>query len=182
MRSNVWSLTIPAIPYQVNAGVAEARNHMLIREAQTADAAQACEVMRRSIAELCGCDHRGDPVIVGRWLANKRPDIVRSWIEDSGSRMFVAVEGDVVLAVGAVENDGEITLNYVSPDVRFRGVSRTMLAQLERAAREAGNADVRLTSTETARRFYLSAGYEEIGPPEGKFGTSSSYPMRKRLV
>ena len=138
--------------------------------------------MRRSIAELCNADHHDDPAIVGRWLANKTPENVKAWIEDEGNQVLVAVEGDDVLAVGAVRNDGEITLNYVSPDARFKGISRAMLAALERIARELGNGSCRLTSTETALRFYVSAGYEQAGPAQGKFGTASAYPMTKRFA
>ena len=34
---------------------------------------------------------------------------------------------------------GEITLNYVSPDSRFRGISRALLGVLEQRAFERGN-------------------------------------------
>ncbi len=44
---------------------------MVIREARDEDAAAACAVMRRSIAELCGSDHHNNPAILARWLANK---------------------------------------------------------------------------------------------------------------
>jgi len=138
--------------------------------------------MRRSIAELCGSDHHNNPAILDRWLANKTPENFAAWIADAGNRVFVAVEKDAVLAVGAVRTDGEITLNYVSPDARFRGVSRAMLAQLEATAQAFGCEASHLSSTETARRFYLSAGYRQVGVPEGKFGTASSYPMAKRFA
>ena len=59
--------------------------------------------------------------------------------------------------MGAVTDTGEITLNYVSPDARFRGVSKTLLGALEVRAADRGNAQCTLASTETARRFYLSA-------------------------
>jgi len=155
---------------------------MLIRRARIEDAVAACGVMRRSIAELCNADHHDDPAIVGRWLANKTPENVQAWIEDAGNQVLVAVEGNDVLAVGAVRNDGEITLNYVSPAARFKGISRAMLTALEQVAREFGNAGCRLTSTETALRFYLSAGYRQVGPSEGKFGTASAYPMTRRFA
>jgi GNAT superfamily N-acetyltransferase len=138
--------------------------------------------MRRSIVELCKADHHDDQAIVGGWLANKTPENVKAWIEDEGSQVLVAVEGDDMLAVGAVRNDGEITLNYVSPDARFRGVSRAMLAALEQIARELGNGGCHLTSTETALRFYVSAGYVQTGPSQGKFGTASAYPMTRRFA
>jgi hypothetical protein len=42
-----------------------------------------------------------------------------------------AVEDDSIVAVGCVTVSGEITLNYVSPDAKFRGVSAPLLARLE---------------------------------------------------
>ncbi|OYU91667.1 MAG: GNAT family N-acetyltransferase [Bradyrhizobiaceae bacterium PARB1] len=155
---------------------------MLIRKARFDEAAKACDVLRRSIVELCGADHHDDPAIIRRWLANKTPAAVGGWIVDPENFALVAVEGETVLAVGIVRHDGEITCNYVSPDARFRGVSKAMLEQLEATARDHGNDVCHLISTETAHRLYLSAGYEDCGMPQGKFGTTSSFLMLKRLV
>jgi GNAT superfamily N-acetyltransferase len=155
---------------------------MEIRDAIPEDAPAACEVLRRSISELCGADHRNDPVILGRWLANKTPDIVASWIVQPGNSVLVAVEDGSILAVGSVTDAGEITLNYVSPDARFRGVSRAMVTALEARALERAADQCTLLSTETAHRFYKSTGYIQEGAPQGKFGTTSSYPMSKRLT
>ena len=155
---------------------------MQIRAAHAEDAVAACTVLRRSIAELCWSDHRGDPAILERWLANKTPENVAAWIVHPRTAVLVAVEGDAVLAVGAVTDAGEITLNYVSPDARFSGVSRALLARLEAVARERGNDVCTLVSTETARRFYLSAGYLEQAPAQQNFGTSGGYPMSKRIT
>ena len=84
---------------------------------------------------------------------------------------------------GAAAGRGQqITLNYVSPDARFRGISRGMLGALEARAAERGNTRCRLTSTETARRFYLGNGYAEQGPPVLVFGTRSGYPMSRALA
>jgi GNAT superfamily N-acetyltransferase len=155
---------------------------MHIRDAVPEDALAACEVIRRSISELCSADHHYDPVILARWLANKTPEIVASWIVQPGNSVLVAVESGTMLAVGAVTDAGEITLNYVSPDKRFRGVSRALLMALETRAQDRGNQRCTLLSTETAHRFYRSAGYIDDGPSQGKFGTSSSYPISKELV
>jgi len=154
---------------------------MEIRAATLEDAPAACRVMRRSIAELCVADHRNDEAVLTRWLGNKTPEIFASWIRQPDNSLLVAAEGDSILAVGSVTDAGLITLNYVSPDVRFRGVSRALLLALESQARERGNTRCRLTSTETARRFYLANGYVEDGLPVGNFGTSSGYPMSKVL-
>ena len=154
---------------------------MNIRDAVPADAAAACEVLRASIAELCAADHHNDPEILKLWLAGKTPENLAAWIADPGASMLLAVEDDVVLAVGAVRNDGEITLNYVSPAARFRGASSALLAALEARAKERGNTHCKLLSTETAHRFYLNRGYVGRGEPQHKFGTSSSYPMSKSI-
>jgi GNAT superfamily N-acetyltransferase len=153
---------------------------MMIRDAVSEDAPAACETMRRSIAELCTADHNDDPEILRRWLSNKTPEIFRTWIKPENS-LLVAIEDSDVLAVGCVTDAGEITLNYVSPDARFRGVSSALLGALESRAMGRGNTQCTLESTETARRFYLARGYSENGPAGAKFGTAGGYPMTKRL-
>jgi GNAT superfamily N-acetyltransferase len=155
---------------------------MEIRDAVAEDAPVACQVLRRSITELCVADHGNDPSILVGWLSNKTPEIVASWIAAPNNSVLVAVEHGAILAVGSITNVGELTLNYVSPDARFRGVSRALLRALERRAIERGDVRVFLTSTETAHRFYLANGYVEDGLLAGKFGTHASYAMSKGLV
>ena len=110
----------------------------------------------------------------------RRPRSSRLWVTQPGNSVLLAVEGDAVLGVGSITDLGEITLNYVSPDARFQGVSRALLHALEARAAERANTRCKLMSTQTARRFYLSAGYIEDGAPSMMFGTSS-YPMSKWL-
>ncbi|CAN5209584.1 hypothetical protein BH10PSE11_BH10PSE11_15960 [soil metagenome] len=154
---------------------------MHIRPAVLSDALKACDTMRRSIAELCVADHGNDKAILGRWLANKTPEVFASWLKDAGSTVLVADCGGLIAAVGAVNDDGEITCNYVSPDFRFQGVSKMMLAGLEAVSLRDGNAGATLFSTKTAHGFYRAAGYRDGGSPFFKFGTES-YPMFKRLA
>jgi len=154
---------------------------MDIRDATPADAGAACAVLRQSIELLCGADHRDDPAILQRWLGNKTPEIVAGWATQPGNSLLVAVDAGNVVAVGSVTDAGEITLNYVSPAARFTGVSRAMLRALEDRARARGNTSCTLLSTETAHRFYRSAGYVDAGPPSGAFGTNSGHPMFRRL-
>jgi GNAT superfamily N-acetyltransferase len=149
-----------------------------IRDATAEDAEPACAVLRSSIAELCILDHRNDPTVLAHWLRNKTPANVAAWASQPGNSLLLAVEKQTILAVGAVTDGGEITLNYVSPRARFRGVSRALLAALEARAIERGNKVCTLNSSLTARRFYRSAGYVETGPPIEMFGTAS-YPMTK---
>jgi GNAT superfamily N-acetyltransferase len=161
-----------------------ARRHhcaMQIRPAKVEDAAEACEVLRRSITELCQIDHQDDPGTLGAWLSNKTIDNVRSWIADPNTYVVIATEGAAIIGVGAVTSSGEIILNYVLPAARFRGVSKAILRWLEAKALELGNARCVLKSTETARRFYLSSGYVQQGSPTGSFARITCYPMVKQL-
>jgi GNAT superfamily N-acetyltransferase len=152
-----------------------------IRAAVAADALAACEALRRSITELCVADHDNDPEILGRWLANKMPEIVASWIARPDNPLLLAVDGDTILSVGSVTDVGEVTLCYVAPEARFRGFRRGLLGALETRAVERGNTRCKLHSTLTARGFYRATGYTEDGPPDGKFGARGGYPMSKPL-
>lgn len=155
---------------------------MLIRPATTADAGAACIVLRRSIAELCLADHRGDPAILHAWLANKTPETVAAWSADATRRVALAVDdAGSVLGVGMAGPAGTIELNYVSPDARFRGVSRAIVRDLEGWLRSRGHARCTLVSTATARAFYAALGYRDDGPPRATFGVSTSQPMARAL-
>ncbi len=153
----------------------------IIRPAAPDDADAICTVLRASILELCHADHRGDPEILGAWLANKTPETVSRWLANPETVILVAVEGPRLAAAGCVTRSGEVVLNYVAPDARFRGVSSAMLAALEAQARAQENEVCRLDSTTTAHRFYRSRGYRDTGPPGRTFGLTS-FPMIKPLT
>ncbi len=159
----------------------EAGRALEIRDALREDAEAACEVLRQSITELCHLDHKKDPSILAQWLRKKTPDIVESWIAEEGNSVLVAIDEGAVVAVGAVTDAGDITSNYVSPQARFRGVSRAMMSALELRAVTRGNKQCTLTSTATARSFYHALGYTETGPPDCKYGMDSGFPMVKQL-
>jgi GNAT superfamily N-acetyltransferase len=152
-----------------------------IRRAEALDAAAICAVVRASITDLCVPDHKGDADILERWLDNKTPQTVARWIANPDNVMLVAVEGEHVLAAGCIKRSGEIVLNYVATEARFRGASSAMLEALEAEARELGLQRCTLESTTTAHRFYLSRGYVDVaGCDYGKFGLAC-LPMEKRL-
>jgi GNAT superfamily N-acetyltransferase len=153
---------------------------VFVRSAKPQDADACSVILRDSIRALCLADHRGDAGIVDDWIANKTPAHVRRWIADSRLTVFVAERDGSLSGVGAVNDVGEIVLNYVSPAHRFAGVSKALLVAMEGALKKNGIRTARLTSTETARRFYRSAGWTDAGAPESKFGIDG-YPMEKRL-
>jgi hypothetical protein len=101
--------------------------------------------------------------------------------DETPNALLVAVDDSHILAVGCVNETGEIILNYVSQDARFRSVSSALLEALELRAMARGHLKCTLKSTETARHFYLARGYCEDGPADRKFGMTSGYPMSKPL-
>ena len=129
-----------------------------VRSATIDDAAQACAVIRRSIVELCHLDHNGDEAFLAKWLSNKTNEDVGRWI--SQRRHFLVAEEDgKILGAAAMLDSGKIILNYVSPDARFRGVSKSLMQALEDRARAGGIAECSVESSQTALAFYQSIGY-----------------------
>lgn len=154
---------------------------MKIRKATPKDSFAVCEVLRRSITELCVVDHGGRNDILSPWLANKTPENVLQWIT-APSQLTVIAEADHDIAgVGQASLEGKILLNYVSPEFRFLGVSKSIMLALEEGIRSNGCAVVELVSTGTALSFYEALGYIAIGSPQVACSGRLSYPMEKRL-
>lgn len=137
---------------------------MQVRIARPEDADEICAVVRNSIIELCGADHRGEAAVLKDWLANKTPDNVRDWIADDNARLLVAVERGRICGAASANRTGEVHLNYVSPHAQYHGASKALIAALEAWLRGIGIHRVTLTSTKTAHGFYVRRGYRDDGP------------------
>ncbi len=153
---------------------------MLIRPAMAADAEEAASVLRRSICDLCLSDHSGDAETLAQWLANKTPENVLAWIEAPDRFIVVVEENGAIIGVGGASHSGEITLNYVAPEARFRGVSKAILKSLEAYLSLLGCPEITLASTKAARSFYIAMGYEDAEAQEAPSGRGG-LPMRKSL-
>jgi GNAT superfamily N-acetyltransferase len=137
-------------------------------------------VLRASIEQLCYHDHNNDPEVLARWLANKTPTETVRWLSNPDNLLLVAETGNLILAVGCVTVQGNVVLNYVSPNARFTGLSSALLSSMEDAARNNGNRQCSLESTATGYNFYRARGYLDTAPPADKFGFSV-FPMTKTL-
>jgi GNAT superfamily N-acetyltransferase len=153
-----------------------------IRRAFRFDAFAACEVVRRSIVELCYDDHAGDESTLTEWLANKTPANFEEWIASERHAAFVAERDRAIIGFGLLELQGTIALLYVSPDARFSGVSKALLAALEGEAIAAGIGVLKLESSLTALRFYARCGYSSTGCSAKGFGITSCRPMSRQLT
>ena len=148
-----------------------------IRKAKAVDAAEASAVLRRSITELCQADHGDDSAKITAWTANKTPEEWTTWLRQADVSIYVAVLRGRIAGVGAVTSSGEVRLNYVSPDARYCGVSKALLARMEKDTLTLGIIRCTLESTKTAYRFYWAAGYR----PVLDNGVEGGW-MEKRLV
>ena len=155
-------------------------DQILIRQAHLDDAAEAARLICASICGLCQADHGGLPDIIARWTANKTPGQMRRWTERGPLMILVALRDGQMVGVGATVDDSEIALNYVDPEARFSGVSAALLAAMEERLALAGARRARLTSTLTARPFYVSRGWQPSGMPVSDFGLAG-FPMEKAL-
>jgi len=72
-------------------------------------------------------------------------------------------------------------LNYVAPEARFKGASKSLLHEIELWAPRRGLECLALDSTATAIRFYLAGGWTIAGPPQPGFGVTMRHPMRKEV-
>ncbi|MGH6935951.1 MAG: GNAT family N-acetyltransferase [Methylocella sp.] len=87
-----------------------------------------------------------------------------------------------IVGVAAVRADGEVLLNYVAPEARFQGASKSLMHGIEVWESSSGLKWLTLESTATALRFYLSIGWIMAGPPQPGFGVTTRNPMRKPVT
>ena len=153
-----------------------------IRPAVESDAQAICDVLIRSVYEVCGKDYNNDPEILALWCSNKTPHNVRAWINDFDSFMCVVKGGDGrILGVGQYNRkDTSVNLCYLAPEALGKGLGSGLLREMEAEARRLGHAEVHLVSSITARSFYTRHGYASDGEPV-YYGKVLGYPMRKRL-
>jgi len=151
-----------------------------IRIATPTDAEAACNVLRRSITECCVEDHHNEPEALSVWLQNKTPENVAGWFAARENFSIVAAAEEQIMGVGLLTATGELALCYVLPEVRFKGVGKALLNAIESHALQAGRTEIHLSSTSTAKTFYLRHGFMHRGAPELECGIRA-FPLTKRL-
>jgi GNAT superfamily N-acetyltransferase len=151
-----------------------------VRVAREEDAETLAEVNIRSIREVCGPDYP-DPAHLDDWCANKTPENFRKWIAQSHTRVLAGLVGDRIGGIGMVDLEkGFVYMLYLVPEALGHGLGKAMLAEMERLAAAAGRTKLELQSTITARTFYESQGYTNLGEVEHR--DKPSYKMEKALT
>ena len=157
-------------------------NNYYIRSAETGDATAACEVMRRSITEVCAPDYDNDQVIISDWLSNKTAENVSNWIRSSRTYSVVGCnqQGEIV-GFSSIALTGEILLNYVLPEALHKGLGKLMLEAMESEVISKGVEEVIVVSSITAKPFYERNGYVKNGEPVMVGNLAGDFPLVKRM-
>ncbi|KQQ97013.1 GNAT family N-acetyltransferase [Massilia sp. Leaf139] len=151
-----------------------------IRKAAPADAVSACNLLRRSIEEVCAPDHRGRPEILDSWLSNKTPDTVAAWFASPTNYAIVAERDGKLLGLALLTQAGKLALCYVEPGALRVGVGRALITAVEEQARAWNIRKLHLHSPESSAQFYERHGYANAGLEKSCFGLECSL-MWKQL-
>lgn len=145
-----------------------------VRPARTADAGAISRVV---LAALRTSNARDYPAsVIERVQLSFSPAAIERLMQQR--RMFVAVEGEVV--VGTASLEGQVVRSvFVDPDWHRRGIGRLLMAELEHIARGAGLELLIVPSSLTAQEFYTALGFRLVR--EHQEGEERTLIMERQL-
>jgi N-acetylglutamate synthase-like GNAT family acetyltransferase len=128
-----------------------------IRPAQESDADNISAVILRALRETNAKDYASE--IIARVERSFNPDAVRQLM---GARtVFVATIASRV--VGTASLDGSVVRSvFVAPDVQAHGIGKSLMTEIERAARERNISMLTVPSSVTAEAFYARLGFKAV--------------------
>jgi predicted GNAT family N-acyltransferase len=131
-----------------------------------------------------------DSYLLFRWEILRKPlgmskDSLADSIEDESFHLMGIDEEKNVIASGRVhfnsENEAQIRYMAVDENFKRKGVGTEIVKELENYALSKGIVSMILNARENAISFYLSLGYEEVGPYQSDTGIPHK-TMKKELV
>jgi predicted GNAT family N-acyltransferase len=131
-----------------------------------------------------------DSYLLFRWEILRKPlgmskDSLADSIEDESFHLMGIDEEKNVIASGRVhfnsENEAQIRYMAVDKNFKRKGVGTEIVKELENYALSKGIVSMILNARENAISFYLSLGYEEVGPYQSDTGIPHK-TMKKELV
>jgi GNAT superfamily N-acetyltransferase len=97
--------------------------------------------------------------------------------------VFVLEQDGAIVGFSAIlpreDGDTELDALFVEPDIQRQGIGRRLIEHCAAVARSAGSRSLHVIGNAHAKEFYLSCGFEILGPFETRFG--SGLLMRKPL-
>ena len=131
-----------------------------------------------------------DSYLLFRWEILRKPlgmskDSLADSIEDESFHLMGIDEEKNVIASGRVhfnsENEAQIRYMAVDENFKRKGVGTEIVKELENYALSKGIERMILNARENAINFYLSLGYEEVGPYQSDTGIPHK-TMKKSLL
>ena len=128
--------------------------------------------------------------LIFRWEILRKPlgmskDSLSDSIEDKSFHLMGIDDEEKVIASGRVhfncENEAQIRYMAVDDSFKRKGVGTEIVKELENYAQSKGANIMVLNARENAISFYLSLGYEEVGPYQSDTGIPHK-TMKKNLV
>ncbi|RSZ56237.1 GNAT family N-acetyltransferase [Massilia atriviolacea] len=127
-----------------------------LRTAALADIDAMWALRTRAIAH--GCPGHYAPEVIGPWSAAPVPRSYAGLVQGGGA--VIAEERGAMLGYAILDlASGEVDAVFVDPQAGGRGVGKTMLAALERMARERGFLRLYVSASLNAVAFYRAAGF-----------------------
>ena len=146
-----------------------------IRPARDGDAGAVSQVILSALRETNAKDYTSE--IIARVEKSFSPAAVQELI--SKRKVFVAVLGQQI--VGTASLDGKMIRSvFVAPNDQGRGIGRQLMAEVERAAREAGMTALLVPSSVTAEQFYAKLGFKAVR--DSYHGDERTIIMEKHLI
>jgi len=108
---------------------------------------------------LCADDY--SPEIIQAWSAPEAIELYRDSINTNP--FYVAEDEGCVVGFAVLEVElSRVRAIYVAPEHARKGVGSSLLAELEREARERGLQELQLESSLTAVPFYEACGFSKL--------------------
>ncbi|WP_025113199.1 GNAT family N-acetyltransferase [Pseudomonas sp. H1h] len=132
--------------------------------AKLADAGIISRIIERSIRLGCALEHRNDPQLLNRWIAQHCADFISAQLADPHCYLNIALLQGKPVGVGMAMVSGDIGFCHVQPEWFRRGAGRALMTDLEGWLRIRAVPQVNIVSTRTGAAFYRYLGYRESAP------------------
>ncbi|WP_374663253.1 GNAT family N-acetyltransferase [Acinetobacter sp.] len=129
----------------------------MIRESRIEDIPEIIRVIHESVRS-CIQDHQRNESEIQIWLEKTSQSNLLLWILYNDS--WVYIENDQIAGFIMVNDQGEILLNYIRPEMQLQGIGTALLMNMIDCLREKKIPQVSLDSTQTALPFYKKCGFQ----------------------
>ena len=114
----------------------------------------------------------------------RHPDAIDLPAEQiAAGSVFVLEQDGAIVGFSAIlsreDGDTELDALFVEPQIQRQGIGRKLIEHCAAVARSTGSSALHVIGNAHAKEFYLSCGFEVLGPFETRFG--SGLLMRKAL-